>query len=157
MFGILLTNEREYIIIILLIYLIYNTEEIPLQIVLLILLITHIYKLYSNYQLNKDIYKDKIKPFIYNIILFSVFILYVLYPNNNYLLLLSLSYVITSILIHKTLIDDSNYKLHYSKPVINHKFTILTFLIIIILYQDHKYLYLIWADLINHLLTLLLF
>ena len=158
MSGILLTNEREYIIIALLIYLICNTENKNLQIIGLILLITHIYKLYYNYELNKEIYKDNKKTIIYNIILFISFILCVLYPNNtNYIFLISVLYVITSILTHKVLINNSNYKLNQSKTIIPHEVTILTISIIIILYPDNKFKYLLWAELIDHILTLMLF
>tara|TARA_B100001094_G_scaffold333432_1_gene412131 strand:+ start:7984 stop:8457 length:474 start_codon:yes stop_codon:yes gene_type:complete len=157
MSGILLTNEREYIIIALLIYLICNTEKKNLQIIGFILLITHIYKLYYNYQINKEIYKDK-KTIIYNLILFISLLLLIFYPNNtNYVFLFSVLYVITSILTHKVLINNSNYKLNQSKTIIPHEVTILIFSIIIILYSDYKFKYLLWAELIDHILTLMLF
>lgn len=156
--GILLTNEREYIIIALLIYLICNTEKKILQIIGLILLITHIYKIYNNYKINKEIYKDDKKTIIYNVILFISLILLVLYPNNtNYVFLFSVLYVVTSILTHKVLINNKNYDLNQSKTIIPNEVTILVFTVLIILYKNSKFKYILWAELIDHILTLMLF
>lgn len=157
MSGILLTNEREYIIIILLVYLIYRKENKNIKLIVLIILIAHIYKLYNNFELNNEIYKDKIEAKIYNVILFISLILFILYPNNtNYIFLFSVLYVVTNILTHKILKDNKNYDLNKSKPIIPHEITILISFILIILYKG-KYKWLIWIELITHLLTLILF
>ena len=162
--GILATNEREYIIIILLIYLIYNyIEEKYLVIIGLILLITHIYKLYNNFTLNNKIYKNNIESKIYNIILFISLILLIFYPNNiNYAIAFSILYIVTNILTHKILINNTNYNLDKSKPIIPHEITILISSVLIILYKDTKYKdtkykLALWTEFITHLLTLILF
>jgi len=157
--GMLATNEREYIIIILLIYLIYNNiEDKYLVIIGLILLITHIYKLYNNFTLNNEIYKNNIKAKIYNIILFISLILLIFYPNNiNYVIAFSILYTVTNILTHKILINSTNYNLDKSKPIIPHEITILISSVLIILYKDHKYNWVLLIELITHLLTLILF
>ena len=158
MSGILLTNEREYIIIILLIYIIYSKEDKNIKLIVLILLITHIYKLYNNYKINNEIYKDNIETKIYNIILFISLILFILYPNNNnYIFLFSVLYVVTSILTHKILKDNENYDLSKSKTIIPHKITILVTIFLIIIYKNNNFEYLLWAEVIDHLLTFMLF
>ena len=157
--GMLATNEREYIIIILTIYLIYNNiEEKYFVIILLIILITHIYKLYNNFTLNNEIYKNNIEAKIYNIILFISLILLIFYPNNiNYVIAFSILYTVTDILTHKILINSTNYNLDKSKPIIPHKITILISSVLIILYKDKKYNWVLWTEFITHLLTLILF
>jgi len=158
MSGIILTNEREYIIIILLIYLIYNTKEKILKIICSILLITHIYKLYNNFELNYEIYKNEIKAKVYNIILFISLILLIFYPNNtNYLFLFSVLYVVTSILTHKILKESENYNIIKSNPIIPHIVIILVFSGLIIIYPNYKFKYLFWVEIIDHILTFLLF
>tara|TARA_Y100001958_G_C21239965_1_gene567360 strand:- start:1634 stop:2110 length:477 start_codon:yes stop_codon:yes gene_type:complete len=158
MSGIILTNEREYTIIILLIYLIYNTKEKILKIITSILLITHIYKLYNNFELNYEIYKNEIKAKVYNIILFISVILFIFYPNNtNYLFLFSVLYVVTSILTHKILKESENYNIIKSNPIIPHIVTILVFSGLIIIYPNYKFKYLFWVEIIDHILTFILF
>ena len=68
--GYPITNEREYIILLLLFYLINDTKILFIKLIFSIVLVTHLYKLYKNYEINEDIYKDD-RRYLYNLLLFG--------------------------------------------------------------------------------------
>ena len=84
-FGFSLTNERQYIIFILILYLISKTDILFIKIGLLIVLCIHIKKLYYNYKINRRIYKGNREKVLYNLLLLLSLIIFIK-NNNNYLI-----------------------------------------------------------------------
>lgn len=144
-FGYPLTNERQYIIFILLSYLIYNTNILFIKGGLFIILCIHIYKLYYNYKINNRIYKENI---IYNLLLLISLIIFI-QNNNNYLIFIVL-FIITGVIFRR--MNDNLYKYNNNKK--NDIIFIIILILQLIVYPNYKFNYIIWMEIINHLLIL---
>ena len=154
-FGFPLTNERQYIIIVLLCYLIFNTKILTIKISLTLILIIHIYKLYHYYNLNKIIYKKASREkIIYNILLLFSLIIFI--KNNNNYILFILLFIITGISFRN--ISNNLYKyngINYDSIKYDDTLIILICIIFIILYPHYDYNYIFWMELINHIIILI--
>jgi hypothetical protein len=146
-YGHLLTNEREYIIITLLLYLICRTNIIIIKLFILIVLAIHIYKLYHNFGFNCKLFKNSKKEKIYNLLLLISLIIFI-NNNNNYILFIFV-FIVTRLLIDKT-----NIKYNH-KQIINDKIIIIAMLIFILLFPNYKYKYFIWMEILNHFLIMI--
>lgn len=148
-FGFSLTNERQYIIFILILYLISKTDILFIKIGLLIVLCIHIKKLYYNYKINRRIYKGNREKVLYNLLLLLSLIIFIK-NNNNYLIFVIL-FITTGVLFRQ--ISNNLYQFNEVKKNCDIIFIIMLILVLI-LYPNYKFNYIIWMEIINHLLIL---
>ena len=144
-FGHPLTNERQYIILIFLIYLYSKTKDILLRYCFLSLIGIHLYKLYKNYSLNNTLYENYKKYIlIYNILLLVALIVFLI--KGIYLPFIIL-FVIT-----RYLIRDLNKDQYTYIDIINNSdiFVIFISCILYIYYPKYKYRYIFITEIINH-------
>ena len=145
-FGHPLTNEREYIILLFLFYLINNTFITRIKLILCVTFIVHLYKLYRNYEINNIIHEDNYK---YNYLFLLSLLL--LINNDNYLLF-SAIFIITGILYRKQIKDK-----YTSEEIIYHQdvFIIISSFILLIVYPNYRYNFVFVMEIINHSIILL--
>ena len=146
-YGYPITNEREYIILLLLIYLINNTVIIPIKLILCIVFITHIYKLYRNYEINENIYDN---DYEYNLLLLGGLLL--LINNNSYsYIIFSIIFIITGIIYRKKSYEKYILeRMNYQDILI-----IISSLIILSIYPNYRYKFIFIMEIINHGIILL--
>ena len=143
-FGICLTNERQIIILLLLLYIIFNTENIYINIIYLVVFYVHSLKLYKNYKINKRIYKKvKRSSLIYNLVLLLSLILYL--RDNNY------GWIIFTFGITAYILRESINL--YDKTIINGLWIIFGCCILFILYPNYKYRFIFLMEIINKLIN----
>ena len=143
-FGIRLTNGIQVIIILLLLYLIFNTENIYINLVYLIAIYVHTLKLYKNYNSNKHIYKKvRVSSLIYNLILLLSFILYLRNGNYGYIIFM---FGVTAFILRDSInLDD--------KTIVNGLWIILGCFIMLILFPNYKYRFIFLMEIINKLIN----
>lgn len=144
-YGYPITNEREYIILLLLLYLINNTVIIPIKLILCIVFITHIYKLYRNYEINENIYDN---DYEYNLLLLAGLLLLI---NNNSYIIFSIIFIVTGIIYRKK--SYGKYileRINYQDILI-----IISSLILLSIYPNYRYKFIFIMEIINHGIILL--
>ena len=138
---------REINIILLLLFLIYKTNRISIQILFISVLFIHLYKLLYNY---KEYYKNT-KKHIYLYLLLFIILLYSLYLLifKNKLIYFMICFVSFRIITSQL----SNYR--ELSPKINNNLNLFMSIILFVLYSTYnkyKYKNLFIMDSINHLL-----
>lgn len=123
-------------------YLINDTKILFIKLIFSIVLVTHLYKLYKNYEINEDIYKDD-RRYLYNLLLFGALILLV--NNRNYILFVLL-FIVTGIIYRK--ISDNKYIYNnvYGSDII----IIIISSLLLIVYPNYKYKYIFMMEIVNH-------
>lgn len=143
-FGVCLTNERQIIIMLLLFYLIFNTENIYINIIYLIVFYVHSLKLYKNYKVNKRIYKKvRVSSLIYNLVLLLSLILYLRDGNFKWLIF---TFGFTAYILRESI----NL---YDQTIINGLWIILGCFILLFLYPNYKYRFIFVMEIINKLIN----
>ena len=148
-FGYPLTNERQYIIFILIPYLISKTNSLFINIGLLLILLIHIKKFIHNYRINTRIYKNRKEKIIYNLLLLLSLLLFI--KNNDNYLLFCMTFIITGILFLK--LSRNSYQFKEIKKNGDETFIILLIFLMII-YPDYKFKYIWLMEIIYHSLIL---
>lgn len=142
-YGYVITNEREYIILFLLLYLISKTNILIIKIIYFITFGYHLYKLYNNYKINKKIHKNNEK-YIYNILLLISLLIGI---NYNKYLLFGILFILTGLLFR----INSNNKYKYNEILYsNNKIIIIVSLLLLILYPNYKYNFIFIIEIIDH-------
>ena len=148
-FGYPLTNEREYIIFILIPYLISKTNILFINIGLFIVLSIHIKKYIHNYKINKRIYKYKKEKIFYNLLLLISLLLFI--KNNDNYLLFCILFITTGILFRK--MSHNTYQ-HKTIKKNDDEIFISLLIFTMIMYPDYKYNFILLMEIIGHLLIL---
>lgn len=141
--GIPLTNFREIIILLFLIYIYYITNSFLLKIITIIVFIIHLIKFYINFHINYKLYKNNNKVLFYNLLLFISFIYYI--KTGNYLFFFGL-FIISRYIIQKKYLDK-NYK-----NILNNAIIIFLSILGIIFNKDTKLNFIFYMEIINHML-----
>jgi hypothetical protein len=141
--GIPLTNLREIIILLFLIYIYYITNSFLLKIITIIVFIIHLIKFYINFNINYKLYKNNNKVLFYNLLLFISFIYYI--KTGNYLFFFGL-FIISRYIIQKKYLDK-NYK-----NILNNAIIIFLSILGIIFNKDTKLNFIFYMEIINHML-----
>ena len=147
-FGYPLTNERQYIIFILIPYLICKTKIVYMQIGLSIVLCIHLYKYYHNNRLNKSIYQGKSMN-IYNLLLFLSLLMFI--KNNDNYIAFCLLFIITGILFRRL-----SHNLYKYKDIKNNSdiLFIIILTLSVLFYPNYQFNYILIMEIINHLIIL---
>lgn len=147
-YGYPITNGREYIILILLIYLINRTNIRPIILILCIIFVVHLYKLFKNYEINESLFTEE-DNIIHNLSLVLALIL--LINNNNYVLF-SFIFIITGV-IYRT---KSRKKYVYNE-IINGQdiLIIISSFALLNLYPNYRYKFIFAMEILNHGIILL--
>lgn len=141
--GIPLTNLREIIILLFLIYIYYITNSFLLKSITIIVFIIHLIKFYINFNINYKLYKNNNKVLFYNLLLFISFIYYI--KTGNYLFFFGL-FIISRYIIQKKYLDK-NYK-----NILNNAIIIFLSILGIIFNKDTKLNFIFYMEIINHML-----
>jgi hypothetical protein len=149
-FGYPITNVRQYIILIFLMYLYLKTKDKFLRICFLIIISIHLYKLYKNHSFNKKYY-DNYKGYIlfYNTLLVISLLLFLI--KGTYLPFLIL-FIVTRYLITNLNKEEITYI-----KIIPHSdiFIIIMSSILFILYPDYKYKFIFIMEILNHVINMI--
>ena len=149
-FGYPITNVRQYIILIFLMYLYLKTKDKFLRICFLIIISIHLYKLYKNYSFNEKYY-DNYKGYIlfYNTLLVISLLLFLI--KGIYFPFLIL-FIVTRYLITNLNKEEITYI-----KIIPHSdiFIIIMSSILFILYPDYKYKFIFIMEILNHVINMI--